>query len=88
VTKTVNLVLTIRLVVESHGNLNNYRVSHWTSITVDDLEIYIPCSGLRHLASLSKMTFKYRSIGAQRELFSKDCTNNVFPKSFYKALSF
>jgi hypothetical protein len=79
-------MLTVRLVVKSHWNLNNYRVSHWTSITIDDLEINIPCSGLRHFASLSKMAFKYRSIGAQREFFSKDCINNVFCYLFIEFL--
>ena len=40
-TKTVNLILTVRLIIKSHWNLNDDRVSNWATVTVDDLEINI-----------------------------------------------
>lgn len=75
VTKTVDIVIAVRLVIFACRDLHNYRISYWTTVCIDDFEIDITMASLRYFTCFSKMTIKYRSTSSNWKFLVENLMN-------------
>jgi len=75
VTKAVDIVVAVRLVIFPCWGLHNYRISYWTTVCIDDLEIDITKTSLRYFTCFSKMTVKNRSTSSNGKFLIENLMN-------------
>jgi hypothetical protein len=75
IAEAVDVVFAVRLVIFACRDLQNYRISYWTTVSVDDLEIDITIACFRYFTCFSKMTVKERSTSSNRKFLIENLMN-------------
>ena len=73
--EAIDIVFAIRLIEFACRNFNNYRVSYWTSVCIDNFDIDITSMILRNFASSTQMAVEDRRRSSNRKFRFKNILN-------------